>query len=522
MTQVRRVARIVLAGAACSFMAAASSAGPATERLAQLIAERQVSSVERALDLLPYSLRAHFALVFRSRSLQQASLANPRVILFGDDARFVVTFNGQADQRGFDSLEVMEYDDQESRFEFREIKFPGGATPTGRVLVSEPDPAKCGACHGHPARPIWDTHPSWPGAFGEQYHAPLGQAEQDGLDLFLSAQPTHPRFQALKNVRIFADPNTFAPTAKFLYSGTETEPPNAALSRLFGALNARSIAHELASAPTFATYRYALLGALSKDCGSIGDYFSEAFFAELAPGLASFAERSRRVTAQQLDLKRLRLLTGAHGLPFRPSSDVEQLVPFRYLVEALLGVSTAQWTLALEKDTYDFSSPQSPSDELDRQLLAIVAGSDASILDLAALRDLGAGQKYCRYLQARSSAATKELRAGDALGAARLRVAAHAARHETPPAPGRPAALRSCIACHQGDVARSLPFASPQALGESLSGRGYPHGTLLNEIVFRLSPQAGQERMPRGANLPDEDRTALEDYFRALASAARR
>ncbi len=47
---------------------------------------------------------------------------------------------------------------------------------------------------------------------------------------------------------------------------------------------------------------------------------------------------------------------------------------------------------------------------------------------------------------------------------------------------------------------------------------GYPRGTLLSEILFRLSPASGQERMPSGANLSEQERKALEDYFRGLAS----
>ncbi len=519
--RLRRRSRIALALLASSFCVAASSAAPMTERLVQAIAEQRVTTVERALELLSPSLRSRFALVFNSRSLQEASFSDPRAVLFGNDARFVVTFNGKADQPGFNALEIMEFDDQGSRFEFREILFPDGTAQADRVVVSEANPAKCAACHGQPLRPVWDTYPTWPGAYGEQYRAPLARTELDGLKGFLKAQPTHPRFQSLKNVELFADPNSFVSTARVLYAGMETEPPNAVLSRLLATLSARMIAHEVASAPQFQAYRYALLGALSKDCGQIDAYFTESFGKALAPGLARFSERSTGATAQQLALKSLRLQPGGRGPADRSSADVERLDTFRFLAEALLGISTTQWTPSLEKDTFDFSSPQPFAVELDSQLRAIVAGSDASIQDLASLRDVGAGPRYCRYLQARSRAMTRELRVDEAVLAARQRLANRtAALTMSLDAAGRPGALKTCVACHEGGVGPKLPFAASEELQKQLATGGYPHGTLVSEILFRLSPEAGQGRMPRGKILSDDDRKALEAYFRGLVASA--
>ena len=519
MTLQRR-SRMALAMLAGGFCLAASGATPMTDRLVQAIAEQRVTTVERALELVPHSSRSHFALVFSSRSLQEASFSDPRAVLFGSDARFVVTFNGRADQRGFDALEIMEFDDQGNRFAFREIVFPEGSARGEGAVVSEMNPAKCSACHGQPLRPVWDTYPTWPGAYGEQYREPLGRTELDGLKGFLKTQPTHPRFKALEYVEVFADPNTFVPGTKVLYSGTETEPPNAVLSRLLAKLSARMMAHEIASAPQFPAYRYALLGALSRDCGQIDGYFTASFGTALASGLASFSARSTQATAQQLALKSLRLQPGARGPADRSSADVEQLDTFRFLVETLLGISTTQWTPSLEKGTFDFSAPQPFSVELDSQLRAIVSASDASLQDLASLRDVGAAPRYCRYLQTRSRAVTRELHGDEAVVAARQRLAARAAAPTAAQdALGRPEALQTCIACHEGGIGPKLPFGTPQDLQQRLPADGYPRGTLISEILFRLSPEAGQGRMPRGRILSDDDRKALEGYFRGLASA---
>src|SRR5690349_15808778 len=75
------------------------------------------------LAALPAPQRTRYALMFESRSLQGATPENPRVILFGPDARFILTFNGSPAQRGFRVVETMEFDDGEKEFRLRELVF---------------------------------------------------------------------------------------------------------------------------------------------------------------------------------------------------------------------------------------------------------------------------------------------------------------------------------------------------------------------------------------------------------------
>jgi cytochrome c553 len=81
-----------------------------------------------------------------------------------------------------------------------------------------------------------------------------------------------------------------------------------------------------------------------------------------------------------------------------------------------------------------------------------------------------------------------------------------------------PAALEICASCHQSDIAPKIPFASAEQLKEQLLSRRAPHGSLIDEIRFRMSPEAGTMRMPLGMNLPDEQRIELENYFVQLAA----
>ena len=92
--------------------------------LAELVRSRSVATVEQALAVLPAELRANYALVFASRSLQDAAPAAPRAILYGADGRFIVTFNGDAGERGYDVLETMQFDERSNSFHFHEVSFP--------------------------------------------------------------------------------------------------------------------------------------------------------------------------------------------------------------------------------------------------------------------------------------------------------------------------------------------------------------------------------------------------------------
>src|SRR3984893_9097484 len=116
--------------------------------LQSLLAQQDIGSVEELIAALPPAQRNRYALVFDSRSLQGASLENPRVILYGPDARFIVTFNGSPAQRGFRVVETMEFDAATKEFRLRELLFPERAGGVDKVVVSEADPQRCGRRRG--------------------------------------------------------------------------------------------------------------------------------------------------------------------------------------------------------------------------------------------------------------------------------------------------------------------------------------------------------------------------------------
>ena len=479
------------------------------ESLRGLIDERHVQSVEGLIAALPEDLRAHYTLVFSSRSLQEASFAAPRVILFGGDARLIVSFNGDASQRGYSQLETLEFDPTQSRFILREISFHGGEGVIGATF-SSPNPPRCVACHDRPVRPIWDEPPTWPGVYGERYRQGLSEAETMGIQAFLKSQPNHPRYRYLIGAPAFASRDTFVPGGHANYNGGSIEPPNAQLSALLTTLNVWSIAFELASKPAFPAYRFVLLG-VAAGCGPPSDFYPAPLRAAIAAQLKEFSRSSLTANRRQLQAKSVRLVSGG-GVSDGDSSPLE-LTELRFLAETGLNVSTQHWTLALERGTYDFSAPGGVL-TLQQALSELVGRSDETVHGLESYRSFDAGDRYCTYLLHKSRQA---LEAWYVLQGGPGRLLREDDLPSNRERAGSPLLLAECIKCHSSDIAPKLPFADPEALTARLDKGSYPRGRLLDEILFRLTPQAGAASMPRGLNISANEREELAEYFLTLA-----
>ena len=482
---------------------------PGFNALQRTVESGGIGTVEALVEALPSDLRTHYTLAFSSRSLQGASFAFPRAILYGSDARFIVTFNGEPTQHGYSAVETMEYDDSASRFVFREISFAPSGDPAGRA-ISEPNPARCLACHGAPARPIWDAPPVWPGIYGERYGAGLSAAEASGMRAFLKLQPTHPRYRHLISAARFADRDTYVPSAQAAYNGELRESPNARLSALLASDNVRLILAELAAQPGFEAHRYVLLAAAGADCGAPLGFYPPTLQSGIKDDYEAFLRQTKSADARQSETKLLR--RESRDAAGRWGSETTELQALRFVSERSLGVSTEHWTLALERGTYDFAAPESAL-TLGQALYAMVAGRDGALRDLAAYRDFGHRDGYCQYLRRESLHALGGWYLEHPLASPPARAAAVSAA-ATP----QPALLERCVSCHVGGGAPPLPFSDPRMLAEQLVGdRPYPHGRLLDEILYRLTPQAGADRMPRGMNSSPDEQHELETYFLSLA-----
>jgi mono/diheme cytochrome c family protein len=477
--------------------------------LQSMLAASDITTVEALVEALPAPLRTNYVLVFQSRSLQGASLANPRAILFGNDATLVVTFNGDAGQRGNAAVETMEFDARTSTFQFREIGFGAPGTPPS---ISAPNPQRCTACHGTPAHPIWDTPPSWPGAYGEHYRSGLSPQEEAGMREFLALQPRHPRYGFLLAPGRFARRDSYVTSSAARYNDLATEPPNARLSTLLTELNARAILAALVARPAFASHRYALLAAAEGSCGPLEDSYPPAMRTSLSVQLRDFQASFQPVEHRQ-ELDKLGRLRDHSALRSHGEAPLD-LGPLRFVAERGLGAGTGSWTLALEHDTYDLAAPAGTWSLRDA-LRALVIDGDDELAGLRDYRSFDAGDRYCRLLRERSRRALEDWYA---TGARATPAAGDVGDVEaTPTGPATPRALARCANCHTGEIAPRIPFADAAALAPLLVRGDYRHGRLLDEIRYRLSDTAGADRMPRGALMTQGDAQALADYFGRLA-----
>ncbi len=205
---------VVVAG-----IGAAAQAAPTWESISQAVTQQKLSSVEELLGWFatnePNQLD-HFTLMRRSGSIQDASELFPRAIVFGEDARFIFTFNGHAEQRQNDAVEFLQFRERtpesDARWELREIRFQEGRP----AEISGPNPTKCLQCHGLEPQPIWAEYDFWPGAYGEHDDAIVDFSEKymrRGIDSdlrvaegeyelaaykeFLAGKDEHPRYAQL-------------------------------------------------------------------------------------------------------------------------------------------------------------------------------------------------------------------------------------------------------------------------------------------------------------------------------------
>jgi hypothetical protein len=337
------------------------------------IEEGSVGSVGELLSRLPESFRSRYVLMFRSRSLQPASFESPRAILYGSDAKFVLAFSGAHDALGSNVVETMQFDDETDRFRFREITFSpldetGGQ---GKAVVSEVNPEQCVVCHGAPARPLWDAYPSWPGAYGEHEHQPLGALERKGLDGFLRNRMGSPRYLSLLGAESLAKTEvSAAESIENTYEGLANRPSsNAWFGLLLSRLNFRAIARQVAETREFSRYAYSLLAALERQCGDVSLL--------LPPDAPSSSEDGTGSSVAAEDA----------------------LSRFRRVVEVSLGLSTRGWTLTLEKDSPDFTTIRPTVGTLEVALLDVVSKTDPRVRSLYAVR--GQSDEYCSYLMKR-------------------------------------------------------------------------------------------------------------------------
>ncbi len=501
--------------------ASLSDQNPATPVLTlngieDFIRTNDIRSVEQLLSALPKSYLDHYTLMFQSRSLQSASFSNPRAIVFGTNGKLIMSFNGSPEQTGYYAIEAIEFNDLTKSFQMEEIAFPEPGDPSAHgAQFSKRNPDKCLKCHTANTHPIWDAPPLWPGAYGEAYHEKLSKAESDGLYSYLQQQASHPRYRFLTNTHPYTDESTFYPNRHNVYNGVEVEAPNAQLTTLLTKLNVEKIIHQVSSQPQFNQYQYALLASVSPACQAVINYLPREWTIQAQQYYADFRQHDNEEMHRQLQKKSSQRVGGNTGL-----ADVDKsksLLDFRFVAESGLAINTSEWGLAIEKNAADFSAFEPVNALLEQRLVSIVKSRDPELMNVYYYRNYPDNNKYCAYLEKQSVAQLKN--SGYALQPI-LAKGSSLAGIDGRDAQKVQTILTICISCHTTGVAPAIPFDDVPRLTGKLKLPYSKRGPLLNEILYRISMEAGAKRMPPTINLTDSEVQLLTTYFSTLAQSS--
>jgi len=327
-------------------------------RLRELLARnpqtgRPVDSVAELVPLLPAELRRNFTLVYDSRSPFKTSITpqQPRVILFTDDGRLVLTFIGDERQPGADLLETMSFDAEQAKFVLHAYLLPAAERRAWRPSAAD---AKCARCHGDDPRPINDAYPLWPGFYGAVLDTfpndRIGRKERKLYDAFAATTAKTGVYKDLlypadTPVSPFLDPRLLKDDTVELDPALGRFLPNARLGMALTELNRQRIYRKLAAGPGFAVNEKRML----------------ALLLECRPSDRPSQQEMRAVqhALERENAARLKRLGIVRGDPHKDRNDMQELMFVRELAEIdavarMAGVDRSDWSMAREPGSLAF------------------------------------------------------------------------------------------------------------------------------------------------------------------------
>ena len=159
--------------------------------LVEFIEARGIDSVAAVVEALPPLHRRHFLAVHGSHSpvAEFISTSHPRIVSWGADAQFVMTWTTSDDEHPFrEGLEFLEAKADEGRWVAGVIDFSGDA-PALR------HPSACAGCHGDNTKPLWGSN-RWQGT--ESEHSDSRATATERTLYATMADATHPRLVPLE------------------------------------------------------------------------------------------------------------------------------------------------------------------------------------------------------------------------------------------------------------------------------------------------------------------------------------
>ena len=279
--------------------------------------ECNVTSLDDVLGMLPLSMRSKYVLYYQSKSLQGphwVDYLNPRAILATSEKdgggiipspqQLMLSFNGLPTQKQFNNLEILQIDsglaDSGKAFQYFDIEFPPVEKIKGlswqqiqqQIIVSEPNPQKCAACHGTPARPVYPSYPFWPGSYGSKFNS-INANEKQALNQFLSSVQSNPQSR-YRHLQTNPMPGRFkSPENNFLL-GRANEQFNFDL----GYPLAFQVTSQVQKTPDYSRFKYAIAAA-DMECADFPAFLPKATLQDLTSNVTRIFNLKSIYTAEK-------------------------------------------------------------------------------------------------------------------------------------------------------------------------------------------------------------------------------
>jgi len=486
-----------------------------------------VRSIDSLLPLLPRDLLNHYVMVYKSRSLQEASTDNPRVILTGSDAKLMLTFNGEAHQAGYNTLEITQFRDAGKEFEMREINFP--QNEKSNVTFSEKNPEKCLRCHQDHPRPVWDTYALWPGVYGsEDGNITLKSPEDVGFQAYLARLKTNPgRYANLGDLQF----RPFQAEYSIQEKGEPNGDVNFNFTQAISQLNFERITREIETSPDYDRIKYAFISILNrcneKEKLEIENFIPQELNMTMVqqgssyPELSKITEEGQKAYFNDKIARQDTMNSTAENGSYQFNQGLfKAYASLRYLI-LTQGHDIQNWYTSLEtvSNTFGgsphwielFSAVFTPrAIKSDSDLLPYFSAQEEKYTPIGfELMDMKSDrrQEGCDLLKTKSLNAFKE-----------HPMSASTRRPLAPPE----VLTRRCTECHSGSErdpnAPEILFSDQAKMKQILT---LPFGKdskqpLIQSILERLNTK-GPKRMPKGSTYTTEEKEAVENYFKTLS-----
>lgn len=446
---------------------------------------KTIKDVESLLPLLPQALRSNYVVMYQSRSLQQASPENPRILMFTPRADFILTFNGHSSQRGYEKLELMNFDYNLNQFVFHEVSFD----QEKGYQISQPNPAVCMKCHQSNTRtntnprPNWEPYSLWPGALGsndghfasaidqrldykshmkslfsvqDQSFLKLQKNEKQILENFIKTKKNHPRYQYLIDLKI---------------NRISLDEPSELTDRLAN-LNARRVVQEIKNLPQYENLKEIFLSVVKCDKLNVSDSTREW-------------------------LKQNRSFDEFSGITDKNKMNFSDLI---HLTFEPFGIDTSDWSMDFKTRgrmafRERFGTPSNTTNHFLRAINYLIPEhTELNCHELEKKSEI----KMERLISEQKLKLQSEIQITDSVRIQKI--------------------ITNCMSCHDGSSdAPIINFDRSNLLKNEIHQLGYKRGTLLKEIEYRMSDMVSfDEAMPANQVLKKEEVDLFLKYLNGL------